>query len=111
MIEGEANIISANERVKTLGQENRQLETDVNKQHFREVELQSEYKKLKDQEQRIGTFQLRQEELQNLLAKDQPEKLGEKVNTLVKKLKFIRQCKESELTEVKIKEKAKREAL
>jgi hypothetical protein len=46
-----------------------------------------------------------------LLSKDQPEKLGEKVNTLTKKLKFIRQCKEGELAELKIKEKTKRETL
>ena len=52
---------------------------------------------MKEQEQKIGNFQLRKEELENLLSKDQPEKLGEKVNTLTKKLKFIRQCKEGEL--------------
>ena len=94
-----------------VGQENRQLEKDLNKQHFREVELQSDYKKLKEQEQKIGNLQLRKEELENLLSKDQPEKLGEKVNTLTKKLKFIRQCKEGELAELKIKEKTKRETL
>jgi hypothetical protein len=28
-----------NERIKVVGQENRQMEKDLNKQHFREVEL------------------------------------------------------------------------
>ena len=46
-----------------------------------------------------------------MLSKDQPEKLGEKVHTLVKKLKFIRQMKDNELNEVKMKERSKREAL
>jgi len=59
-----------NERIKVVGQENRQMEKDLNKQHFREVDLQSEYKKLKEQEQKIGNFQLRKEELENLLSKD-----------------------------------------
>ena len=59
----------------------------------------------------MGNFQLRQEELNSLLSKDQPERLGEKVHTLVKKLKFIRQLKENELNEAKMKERAKREAL
>jgi hypothetical protein len=49
--------------------------------------------------------------LENLLSKDQPEKLGEKVNILTKKLKFIRQCKEGELQDLKVKEKTKRETL
>ena len=45
------------------------------------------------------------------MQKDQPEKLGEKVQELVKKLKFVRQYKESELKEKKIKEMAKQEIL
>jgi hypothetical protein len=46
-----------------------------------------------------------------MLSKDQPEKLGEKVSTLTKKLKFISKCKEGELVELKIKEKLKRDTL
>jgi hypothetical protein len=50
--------------------------------------------------------------LESLLSKDHlPEKLGEKVATLTKKLKFIRQCKEGELNEMRAKERAKRETL
>ena len=45
------------------------------------------------------------------MQKDQPEKLGEKVQQLVKKLKFVRQYKEQELKEKKIKEMAKQEIL
>jgi hypothetical protein len=60
---------------------------------------------------KMGNYQMRKEELENLLSKDHPEKLGEKVNTLTKKLKFMRQCKENELMELKVKEKTKRETL
>lgn len=45
------------------------------------------------------------------MSKDQPEKLGEKVQKLVKKLAFVRQVKESELSEAKMKERSKRETL
>jgi len=38
----------------------------------------------------MGNLSMRQEELNSLLSKDQPERLGEKVLTLVKKLTFIR---------------------
>lgn len=54
---------------------------------------------------------MRQEELNSLMSKDQPEKLGEKVQKLVKKLAFVRQVKESELSEAKMKERSKRETL
>ena len=59
----------------------------------------------------MGNLSMRQEELNSLLSKDQPERLGEKVLTLVKKLTFIRQVKESELNEVRMKERSKRETL
>ena len=45
------------------------------------------------------------------MQKDQPEKLGEKVSQLVKKIKFIRQYKEQELKERRLKEMAKQEIL
>jgi hypothetical protein len=59
----------------------------------------------------MGNLQLRPEELQQLMSKDQPEKLGEKVLTLVKKLKFVSAFKESELREKKIKLSEKRELI
>jgi hypothetical protein len=45
------------------------------------------------------------------MQKDHPEKLGEKVSQLVKKIKFIRQYKEQELKEKRLKEMAKQEIL
>ena len=45
------------------------------------------------------------------MQKDQPEKLGEKVQSLVKKLKFVRTYKEQELKEKRLKEMAKQEIL
>ena len=68
-------------------------------------------KNKKEEEESIGTLQLRQEELQSLMQKDQPEKLGEKVQSLVKKLKFVRTYKEQELKEKRLKEMAKQEIL
>lgn len=59
----------------------------------------------------MQNMQLRKEDMQQLMSKDQPEKLGEKVQQLVKKLKFVRQYKEQELKEKRIKEIAKREIL
>ena len=108
--------------MELASQDKRQIEKDLNSHLLRSLELkvllmsyfnweQSESDKLKEQEAQMGDFQLRQEELASLLSKDQPEKLGEKVQILVKKLKFVRTYKEQELKELKMKEMAKREIL
>ena len=52
----------------------------------------------------MNTFHFNQEDIGKLLAKDHPDKLSEKVQTLIKKLKFVRNYKEQEVKELKIKE-------
>lgn len=80
----------------------------MNAARFKFLELKSDQDKLRDEEQNIGQLQIRPEELQQLMSKDRPEKLGEKVGVLVKKLKFVRTYKEQELKEKKIKVQQKR---
>lgn len=59
----------------------------------------------------MNTFHFNQSDLTQLLAKDTPDKLGDKVQTLIKKLKLVRTYKEQEVKELKLKEIAKKEIL
>jgi hypothetical protein len=75
----------------------------VNQARYKFLELKSEADKLREEEQNIGQLQLRQEELQQLMSKDNPERLGDKVKALVMKLRFVRKFKEAELKEKRVK--------
>ncbi|TNV78720.1 hypothetical protein FGO68_gene14713 [Halteria grandinella] len=109
--QSETAITEGQAEIKKLTTENRALEREVNGARFKFLELKSEQDKLRDEEQNIGQLQIRPEELQQLMSKDKPEKLGEKVQILVKKLKFVRTYKEQELKEKKVKMAQKRQIL